>query len=344
MNTDKNNKNCLVGLDAVGPELRGCSLTIGNFDGVHLGHQRIVQVARELAQSQGRPVVALTFEPPPELVLRPRDIPLRVLPHDRRCCALLNAGADVVVTAEATAELLSMPPRRFVEEIIVRRFGPLHVVEGQDFHFGAKRSGDVSLLDLMGRQYGFALHVVQAVMLEAPDGAVRITSSLIRRLVAAGDVQAAARCLGRPYALYGTIIAGQGQGRLMEFPTANISAGQQVVPADGVYAGRAVIDGRTATDVREYPAAISVGHKPTLGPTSDLYIEAFLLDVDRGTGILPVSGTGVPPVGCDFYGRAMELSFLQRLRPQERFADADALRRQIAKDVAAVREIILSGK
>jgi riboflavin kinase/FMN adenylyltransferase len=251
-----------------------------------------------------------------------------VLPHDRKCCALLGAGADVVVTAEATAEMLAMRARQFVEEIIVRRFGPLHVVEGRDFHFGAKRGGDVSLLNLMGCQYGFALHVVEAVMFDAPDGAVRITSTLIRKLVAAGDVDAAARCLGRPYAIYGTIIAGQGKGRLMDFPTANISAGEQVVPADGVYAGRAEIDGR------QYPAAISVGHKPTLGPTSDLYIEAFLLGMNRGTG--------VPPVRGDFYGRTMELSFLRRLRAQERFADADALRQQIAKDVAAVREIVRS--
>ena len=309
-------KRCLKNLDDVGPEVRGCSLAIGNFDGVHLGHQKILLTARALAEMGNKAVVALTFDPPPEAILRPDKVSPRLLPHDRKCRAIHEAGADVVVIVPATRELLGMTANEFVEEIIVRRFGALHVVEGRDFRFGARRGGDVGLLNLMGCHYGFAVHVVEAVMTDLPQGPERISSTLIRRLIADGDVEAAARCLGRPYALYGKVIPGQGVGRLMEFPTANIAPGQQVIPADGVYAGFARIDSK------DYVAAISVGHKLTLGPAEDLYIEAFLLDVKQ-----------------DFYGRSMELSFLRRLRGQEKFADMEALRRQIALDVEQVREV-----
>lgn len=309
-------EQCLKSLDEVGPEVHGCSLVIGNFDGVHLGHQKILQAARALAEPAGHGVVAVTFDPPPEAVLRPEMASPRLLPQDRKCRFLHEAGADVVVVAAATKELLSMPANRFVEEIVVRRFGALHVVEGRDFHFGAKRGGDVGLLNLMGCRYGFAVHVVESVALDLPQGPHRISSSFIRTLVLRGDVETAARCLGRPYTLYGQVIPGQGVGRLMEFPTANISPGSQVVPADGVYAGRARIDGRG------FPAAVSVGHKLTLGPSEDLYIEAFLLDASE-----------------DFYGRPMELSFLCRLRAQEKFPDMESLRCQIGQDVAQVREI-----
>lgn len=309
---------CLESLDDVGLEVRGCSLAIGNFDGVHLGHQQIIQTARSLAQPEGHRVVALTFSPAPEQILRPGKPAPRLLPHDRKCHALLEAGADVVVTAPATHELLAMPARQFVEEIIVKRFGALHMVEGNDFRFGAKRGGDVGLLNLMGCHYGFAVHVVGSVTLDLPHGhgPVRITSTLIRKLVADGHVDTAMRCMGRPYTLYNTVIPGEGKGRLMDFPTANIHAGDQVVPADGVYAGRARIEGKN------YPAAISVGHKITMGPTHELYIEAFLLDAQG-----------------DFYGQTMAMSFLRRLRGQEKFADMTALREQIARDVQQVREV-----
>lgn len=306
----------LIKLDEVGSELRGCSLAIGNFDGVHLGHQSIIRKARLLAELEGHSVVAMVFEPTPEQVLRPGKHRHRLLPHDRKCECLLQAGADVVVTAVATPELMAMPARQFVEEIISRRFGALHVVEGLDFRFGAKRGGDVGLLNLMGCQYGFAVHVAESVTIDLPQGQARITSSLIRRLVAEGDVEAAARCMGRPHTLYGEVIAGEGKGRLMDFPTANIHASDQAVPADGVYAGRASIGGV------EYPAAISVGHKITLGPTSELYIEAFLLDAQG-----------------DFYGRPMAMSFLRRIRGQEKFAGMAELREQIARDVEQVREV-----
>ncbi|MFB3893789.1 MAG: riboflavin biosynthesis protein RibF [Phycisphaerae bacterium] len=305
------------GLDAVPATLKGCALAIGNFDGVHLGHQRIIRTARALAAVDGSPVVAMTLEPPPEMVLRPQSAPCRILPHEVKARLLVEAGADVLVTAVADRELLGMSARDFVERIIMGRFGARHVVEGRDFHFGSKRGGDVGLLGLMGCHYGFAMHVQESVMIDTPGGQERISSSLVRRLVAEGNVELARQAMGRPFTLYGPIVAGQGRGRLMEYPTANIDAAQQIAPADGVYAGRAVVEGRP------FPAAISVGHKLTLGPEEQLFIEAFLIGADE-----------------DIYGRRMELSFLRRLRGQQKFAGVEELKAAIARDVAQVREIV----
>lgn len=305
-----------MGLDAISDNLRGCVLTIGNFDGVHLGHQKIVQTARSLAQSAGAAVVAVTFEPPPELAFHPDSPPRRITPNNRKCELLRQAGADCVVFAAATPELLGVPAKEFVSDFIVKRFAATHVVEGFDFHFGAKRGGNVSLLGLLGLHFGFAAHVVEAVTLDFPQGQLRISSTLIRQFISEGSVEDAARCMGRPFELAGPVIAGEGKGRLIDFPTANLAHGEQIVPADGVYAGRATIDGRT------YPAAISVGHKLTLGPTTHLFIEAFLIDAHG-----------------DFYNRQMTLAFLAHLRPQEKFADMAALQAQIARDVQKTREV-----
>ncbi len=310
---------CTYGLDSIPTSLRNCALVIGNFDGVHLGHQKIIATARELAGDL--PVAALTFDPPPELALRPNQVPRRIQPNEIKCALLRQAGANEVIVAQTDAALLGMPPQEFVEQIIVRRFGAKYVVEGSDFHFGHKRGGDTNLLGIYGCHYGFAVHVVPPVMLDLPQGQVRISSSIVRQLLAKGHVEDAARCLGRPYALYGPIVAGQGKGRVLEFPTANLAPAEQIVPADGVYAGKVVID------FQEYPAAISLGNKPTLGPTQEKFIEAFLLDAQG-----------------DFYGRDMTLRFLRRLRGQQKFSGMEELKAQIARDVEAVREICGAAK
>lgn len=310
----------ILGMENIPPSLRRCSLAIGNFEGVHLGHQRIVQTARILAANEKLPVVAMTFDPPPELVIRPEGPPRRITPIEEKCRLLLSAGADHVVVASSSLQLLAMPPKEFVQTIIVSQLAARYVVEGRDFHFGAKRGGDINLLGLLGCQYGFAVHVVEAVMLDFPAGPQRISSTLIRQLVARGNVEDARRCMNRPYTAHGLVVSGEGQGKLLDFPTVNLGPCEQIIPADGVYAGRAVIEGQS------FAAAISVGHKPTLGPSPQQYIEAHLLDA---------SG--------DFYGQAMALSFLHRLRDQEKFADQAALKAQIAEDVEAVRAIFAAG-
>ncbi len=307
---------CITNWDNLPPAARQSVLTIGNFDGVHLGHQRILSTSRSLADTDDCSMVAMTFEPPPDLVLRPGDIPQRITPRQAKCEYILKGGADYVVVVEATRELFSMTPDEFIAEVVLARFAPRHVVEGQNFFFGRGRSGNVETLSEAGKKCGFVTHVVEPYMIELDGESQRVSSTLIRKLIADGRVRDATRCLGRNFTLYGKVISGHGHGRLLEFPTANLKPDQQIVPADGVYAGKAKIDGE------EFVAAISVGEKPTLGPANQT-IEAFLLDA---------SG--------DYYDKYMELSFVEHLRGQERFENMQKLQQQIKKDVEHVRKIV----
>lgn len=300
-----------MGLDKLPAAVRGCVLTIGNFDGVHIGHRHIVACAKELAAGSA-PVVALTFDPPPDLVLRPGDTPQRLSVPAERCRLLAHAGADYVVTAAATTDLLSLDVEQFIAQVIDRRFAPRGMVEGPDFHFGRGRSGNVDTL----RQRGFEVRVVEPIAIDLPGGRQTVSSTLIRRMLLEGHVEDAARCLDRPYALQGRVVGGRRVGRLLDFPTANLDAGEQVVPADGVYAGWASI----GADM--HAAAISIGSKPTFQGEGGRAVEAFLIGA---------SG--------DYYGREMTLSFARRLRDQERFPGVEALQAQIARDVENVRAI-----
>ncbi|MHC4984047.1 MAG: riboflavin biosynthesis protein RibF [Planctomycetota bacterium] len=306
----------IQGLEAVGEKLRGCVLTVGNFDGVHVGHRRILETARALGEAEGSRVVVLTFDPPPDLVLRPADKPQRLTPHDEKCRLLLAAGADHVVKALSERKLLAMTAEEFVHLVILQRFAPRHLVEGENFFFGRGRSGNIDTLRLTGLRAGYVLHVVEPVLVELPEGPRRISSTLVRRLIAAGRIEDANLCLGRDFALYGRVLAGRGRGRFLEYPTANVNPGEQICPADGVYAGTAAVAGqRTA-------AAISIGRKTTFGPGQDRCVEAFLLNA-RG----------------DYYDEKMALGFKRRLRDQRQFGSAEDLKAQIAKDVERVREI-----
>jgi len=296
-------------------DVRGCVLTIGNFDGVHAGHQRIIAAARTLADGRGAEVVALTFEPPPDLVLRPSDVPMRIAPPSERCRRLAAAGADWTVTLETTPELLSISAGDFIETIILDRFAPTAMVEGQNFFFGRKREGTIDVLRQAGLDAGFDVHVVEPLTMDIDGAETRISSTLVRRLIAAGRVADAARCLGREFVLYGQVVGGYRRGRLLDYPTANLDAGQQITPGNGIYAGFADVQGA------RFPAAISIGENPTFGP-AERTIEAFLLNAEG-----------------DFYDETMSLGFVARIRDQQRFADAEALKAQITRDVDRVREL-----
>lgn len=292
-------------------------MTIGNFDGVHVGHRRILQSARTLADAEGTAVVAMTMNPPPDLVLRPSDVPQRISPHDVKCRLLLEAGADWVVTARTDKALLTLSAEEFVDRVIVDRFAPRCVVEGHDFAFGRGRIGNVELLEAIGAERGFTVRVVEAVAAELADRMHRVSSTLIRRLLLAGRIEDANRCLAREFVLYGRVIPGQRRGRELEFPTANLDTAQQVVPGDGVYAGKSVVG------ERRFATAVSIGDKPTLGPAQERTVEAFLIGAEG-----------------DYYGQSVALSFVRRLRDQLRFDGTEQLRAQIAKDVQAVRAIV----
>lgn len=302
-------------LEAVPREARRCVLTIGNFDGVHVGHQRIVDAARSQAERRRCAVTAMTFEPPPEMVLHPSAVPMRILPPAERYRRLRQAGVDWVVALPTDRALLEMPAREFIDRIIVGTFAPCCIVEGENFFFGRGRQGTIDVLRTASTAGDFDVQAVAPLMTEIDGVRQQISSTLIRKLVSAGRVADAENCLGRPFTLYGRVMSGHGRGRMMDYPTANLDPGQQIVPADGIYAGRAEIRGAS------YPAAISVGSPPTFD-SAPWSIEAFLLNAEG-----------------DFYDETMALSFVTRLRDQERFADVSALKARIAQDVQRVRDI-----
>jgi riboflavin kinase/FMN adenylyltransferase len=288
-----------------------CVLTVGNFDGVHRGHQRIVAAARELAVPRDLPVVALTFEPHPLQILTPDRAPQRLTTAEQKRDALAAAGADYCITLTSTAELLHLTAEDFVENL-ARRLHCTDIVEGSNFGFGRGRRGNVETLQALAGKYGFNAHVIPPVNVSLPDGRTeRVSSSLVRRLLEQGDVTTAREALGRPYTLRGRVIAGDKRGRSLGYPTANLAV-EQLVPADGVYSGIADVA------AERYRAAVSVGKAPTFGE-ADRKIEAFLLETQR-----------------DVYGLTMNLEFRRYLRAQRQFPSADELVSQIRSDVAEV--------
>ncbi|MFW6349606.1 MAG: riboflavin kinase [Thiohalospira sp.] len=225
------------------------------------------------------------------------------------------AGADDVVVIHTTPGLLHLSPEAFVRDVLVDHLGPSHVVEGPNFFFGHHRAGNVDTLADLGREMGFEAHVVEPVTVELADGTVtRVSSSLVRHLLGDGKIEDAAHCLGRPHTLRGLVVRGRGIGRELHVETANLDCEDQLLPADGVYAAWADLNGQTR------PAAVNVGERPTFG-LHERAVEAHLLG-HEGT----------------LYGRRLALRLIKRLRPQRTFDSPDALRRQIAEDIACVRE------
>lgn len=288
-------------------------IAIGNFDGMHVGHRRIVQRAAELARQAGAKTVAMTFYPSPASVLRPGLEPPRLMDRDQRMAALREAGAEEVVVLEPTPDVLGLTAEEFVAQV-VERYRPVAWVEGEDFRFGHNRAGDARLLQELGGRTGFAVHVLEKVQVSLSDQFLApVSSSLIRWLLARGRVADAARCLGQPFSISGKVIAGEKRGRAIGVPTANLdpaSAQGRAMPADGVYSGRV-----TTHLGADYAAAISIGVKPTFGQHQRI-IEAHLLGFQG-----------------DLYGQVIEIAFDRWVRDQQPFPNAGALKSQIARDI-----------
>jgi len=291
-------------------------LTIGNFDGVHRGHQQIIAQAGMFAAQTGAQVVVITFDPHPLSIVSPEQAPARLMPLEERIRCLGQAGADVVIVLKSDPELLSLEPEDFVEQAIVDKFSPTHIVEGRSFGFGKGRRGNPDLLKQLSPQLGFEFFVVEPVKLQVENcQSVRVSSSLIRELVSEGKVNRAFLCLGRPYALLGVVEHGQLRGRELGYPTANLGHVAQLLPAQGVYAGAARLNEEVST------AAISIGTTPTFGG-QQVQIEAFLLDFDR-----------------DLYDQPLQLEFWHYLRNQQRFSSVAKLKQQIDSDVKEIRQL-----
>jgi riboflavin kinase/FMN adenylyltransferase len=306
-------------LDAVPDELGRTVVTIGNFDGVHLGHQHVLRRAREVARDLGiEHVVAVTFDPHPIAVLRPEHAPPTLTTVETRVRLLDQAGADDVLVIPFTRALADWSPDRFIEEIIVGTLHAKAVVVGANFRFGSRAAGDVATLRESGERHDFVTVGI------ALDGGPQVWSSTyVRNCLAGGDVEGAAEALGRPFTVRGEVVRGDRRGRDLGYPTANVpTSGMVAAPADGVYAGwlRRLDDG----DEEPLPAAISVGTNPTFEGERERRVESYVLDRDD----------------LELYGLPVEVSFVARLRGMKRFDSVDQLVETMADDVRRARQVL----
>jgi riboflavin kinase/FMN adenylyltransferase len=264
------------GLDHVPADWGGSVATIGVFDGVHRGHQRIIGRAVELARERNLPVVVITFDPHPDEVVRPGPHPPS-LTSDRRLAQLLaGLGADALLVLAFTPEFSRLSPDEFVRVVLSERLHAAAVVVGENFRFGYRAAGDVPLLAQLGEKYDFTAEGVSLL----DDGGVTISSTSIRERLAAGDVAGAAAVLGRPHRVEGVVVRGHMRGRALGFPTANLEVPPHMaIPADGVYAGWLTSLDTDGTETERWPAAISIGTNPTFGG-GDRTVEAHALDRD----------------------------------------------------------------
>jgi riboflavin kinase/FMN adenylyltransferase len=305
----------------------GCVLTIGNFDGMHVGHQEILRTARRIARDRGVETVIMTFEPHPVAVLHPEKAPGVLTPLPLKLHLFQEYAEDCVVL-EDSRSLLHLSPADFVEEFLLAALKPGVLVEGDDFHFGAGRAGDTRMLADFGRAKGFEVVVVPPQQIELTTGQVlRVSSTIIRYMLEGGHVADAALALSRPYRLLGPVVSGWGRGRKLGFPTLNMSRPEQIIPADGVYAGHVEI-APTAQELLEkherLPAVFSIGQARTFGDEHPLLIEAHVL---------------VGAIG-DVTGRWLAMDFVQRLRSQHKFASPEELVAQIARDCQEARQVL----
>ena len=300
------------GLPDLRQEGRPIILAMGNFDGVHLGHQAIIGMAVRRAKERDGLGLALTFEPHPVRVLRP-DLLLPLLtPFPLKVRLLEQSGVERVICAKFTRSFAEQGPTEFVKKLLVDRLRVAEVCVGKDFAFGKDRAGQPPMLEALGQQAGFAVHVLPPVVIDHQV----VSSSVIRQRIEAGDVEGAARLLGRPYIVVGDVISGSGRGEGLGFPTANLRHADQLLPADGVYAGWVTLVGG-----RRYQGAINIGTRPTFHEKRRL-VEAHLLDYP-GSGAL--------------YGQLLELAFMSRIRSERMFASPEELTAQITQDVSVVR-------
>jgi riboflavin kinase/FMN adenylyltransferase len=288
---------------------RGSVLAIGNFDGIHLGHQAILRDAVARAANNGGVATALTFEPPPLKVLRPESAPKRLSTSAQRTEWFGVVGLEAAVVLPFTLDLAKLAPEEFVERILVRDLRVRAVLVGENFRFGHKQAGDAAMLRQLGARHGFDVITIAPVVFR---GEV-VSSTAIRREIAEGDVTRAGRLLGRPFVLTGPIVKGTGTGSRFTFPTLNLQPEQELLPARGVYITRTVLDGGT----KSHRSVTNIGMRPTFDGSS-LSVETHLLDV-----------TG------DFSPGRIELRFWKRLRNEKKFSGAEELREQIARDIAA---------
>lgn len=294
----------------------GTAIAIGKFDGVHRGHRALLACVAEVAEREGLDPLVFTFANNPLSHLRPEICPPEIMSREQRLDALADAGAKACVMVPFDAALAAVPAEEFVERVLVDLLHVRHICVGTDFRFGHRGAGDVKLLVRMGERLGFSVDVIGNVEDEELG---RVSSSRVREAILQGDVETAARMMDRPVAVRGEVVHGDARGRDLGFPTANLGGRiEGLVPADGVYAGWALVRGA------RYQAAISVGVNLTFHPGGEARVEAYLLDFEG-----------------DLYGERIEVQFAERLRGMVAFSGVQALVERIREDVRETRAVLI---
>lgn len=287
------------------------SATIGNFDGVHVGHKKIISSIEEMAKSKGLSTCVITFHPHPQKVLKNIDVPL-LAPIRERLKLLEKEGVDYVACYTFTDEISNMSAKEFITDILVGKLNVKHLIVGPDFSFGKKREGNAELLREMGKAHNFETEVLGPVLI---DNEV-VSSSAIRKLLKKGDVKKAAKFLGYDFYIEGQVTEGEKRGRKIGFPTVNLETDWDILPKVGVYATRAYVNDD------KFNSITNVGYRPTFGENK-LLVETHIFDFNS-----------------DVYGRRVKIEFVDRIRDEERFENVDALVAQIKRDVEEVKKVL----
>jgi riboflavin kinase/FMN adenylyltransferase len=298
------------GIHNLRPRHRGCVATIGNYDGVHRGHQHMLAALRRRAGELGLPATVITFEPTPREYFEGAAAPARLTRLREKLQALAHYAMDRVVCLRFDAQLASISARSFEEELLTAQLGVRHMVVGHDFHYSRRREGTIETLRAAGARLGFAVEAVPPFEIDG----VRVSSSLVRAALERGDLPIATRLLGRPYRISGRVQTGQRLGRKLGYPTANLALHRKVVPLWGIFAVRVHGPGLAA-----HPAVANLGTRPTLAGTVPL-LEVHLFDFDG-----------------ELYGRNLDVDFIARLRDEVRFDSLEALVEQMHRDAAEAR-------
>jgi riboflavin kinase/FMN adenylyltransferase len=301
--------NVYTSVEGILPKLDRPVVTLGNFDGVHQGHQSVIRQVLDRSRQSGRPALLVTFHPHPLKVIRPESAPPLLLSHDDKMARIGALGVEHSLVIPFTPAFASLSAESFVRDILHRGLGASAVYVGSNFNFGRGREGNVELLRRLGRELGFEMpDVPDLLVLGSP-----VSSSRVRRAIRSGEVELARELLGRPFSVRGHVVHGDARGTGLGYPTANLKTDAEIVPGDGVYVTRAELDGR------ERDALTNVGTRPTFQGAS-FAIETHFLDPTE-----------------QIYGLPLEVRFLVRLRPEVRFESAEQLRRQISEDVGKAR-------
>lgn len=300
------------GLHNVRPDERGCVATIGNFDGVHVGHQQILQRLVARARALGLPSCVIIFEPQPQEYFCLQQAPVRLTRLRDKLELFAQHQVDLVLCVAFNRKLQQLTAQEFVGQVLVHGLNIKHLQVGDDFRFGCDRSGDFTFLQQAGAQYGFSVEPTATVTLHGQ----RISSTAIRSALAAGDLPLAEKMLARPFNICGRVMHGQQLGRKLNAPTANVQLKRYLAPMQGVFVVEALL-----VDGRRLPAVANIGTRPTVEQSGRAYLEVHMLDFDE----------------C-IYGQRLNVVFLHKLRDEEKFADLEQLQAAIAVDVAQARE------